>query len=232
MKRPLLIVRPEPGASMTAELARARGWEAVAAPLFAVRPLSWPPPRPEDFDALLLTSANAARCGGEGLRRFAALPTYAVGEKTAAAARAAGLTVAAVAGGNAAGAAALLRAACCRAVLHLAGAHVRQFDSQGLEITRISVYVSEAVSGPGRDFEAVLSRAPVTLIHSARAGAAFARWVGEALAERSTIALAGISRAALAPAGEGWGEVAVAARPDDAALLEAAAHLCVDAAIR
>ena len=85
----LLIVRPQPGADESAKRARALGLEPIVAPLFETRALDWIQPDPGDFDAILLTSANAARLGGDGLKPFLALPCYAVGERTAAAARAA-----------------------------------------------------------------------------------------------------------------------------------------------
>ena len=66
------------------------GLEPIVAPLFTVRALAWTPPDPARFDAVLLTSANAARHGGDGMTPFLALPCYAVGERTAAAARSAG----------------------------------------------------------------------------------------------------------------------------------------------
>jgi uroporphyrinogen-III synthase len=48
-------------------------------------------PAAEDFEAVLFTSANAPRHGGDGLAPFRALPCYAVGEATALAAAEAGL---------------------------------------------------------------------------------------------------------------------------------------------
>ncbi|MBC7987264.1 MAG: uroporphyrinogen-III synthase, partial [Sphingomonadaceae bacterium] len=89
MSRNLLIVRPEPGASATAQRARTRGWEPLVAPLFAIAPLAWAPRDPAAFDALLLTSANAVSHGGKALGKYRELPVYAVGAATAAAARAA-----------------------------------------------------------------------------------------------------------------------------------------------
>ena len=57
----MLILRPQPGADETAARARTLGLEPVVAPLFTIRPLAWEPPDPAEFDAVLLTSANAAR---------------------------------------------------------------------------------------------------------------------------------------------------------------------------
>ena len=88
----VLILRPQPGAGETAERARALGLEPVVTPLFSVRALDWTPPDPGNFDAVMLTSASAARQASDGLTPFKALPCYAVGEATAAAAEEAGFT--------------------------------------------------------------------------------------------------------------------------------------------
>ncbi|HEY0269506.1 MAG TPA: uroporphyrinogen-III synthase, partial [Sphingomonas sp.] len=63
MSRPLLVLRPEPGASATVAAAQAMGLEAIAAPLLTVRPLGWSLPD-DPPEAVLMTSANAARHGG------------------------------------------------------------------------------------------------------------------------------------------------------------------------
>lgn len=222
MSRVLLIVRPEPGASSSAAAARARGWEPVVAPLFVVRALQWTPPDPAGFDALLLTSANAARYGGDGLRALRALPVYAVGESTARAAREACVSVTAIAGGTADAAAALIRAAGHRSVLHLAGRDARGFEEAWLAITRIAVYAADEVAGPVTGFSEALARQPVVLLHSVRAAQAFARRVGAADADRATIALVGVSAHVLAAAGGGWRAAATAATPHDDAMLDAA----------
>src|SRR3546814_5342631 len=79
---PLLILRPEPGASMTAGRATALGLQPVCYPLFQVRPCVWDAPDPAEFDAIMLTSANALLHGGPQLDRFKHLPAFAVGEAT------------------------------------------------------------------------------------------------------------------------------------------------------
>ena len=86
---PLIVTRPEPGNSSTVERARAMGLDARAIPLFAARPLDWTPPAAANFDALLFTSASAARLAGAGLASLSPLPAYAVGAATADAVQAA-----------------------------------------------------------------------------------------------------------------------------------------------
>ena len=93
--RRLLVLRPEPGASATVKRACEQGLEAVAVPLFEVEPMGWQAPEAASFDALLLTSANAIRHGGDDLAKLRGLRVYAVGEATAQAARDAGFDIAA-----------------------------------------------------------------------------------------------------------------------------------------
>src|SRR3546814_9917118 len=54
----------------------------MTAPLFFVHSVEWTPPG-EQFDALMLTSANAVRLAGPLPDRWLALPCYAVGNATA-----------------------------------------------------------------------------------------------------------------------------------------------------
>lgn len=90
----VLITRPEPGAAETARRVEALGWRPVLAPalVLAPRAFAWPPAQ-----ALLLTSRAAARALPP-----ADLPVLAVGEATAAEARARGFTRVEAAAGDAA----------------------------------------------------------------------------------------------------------------------------------
>src|SRR5690242_6691986 len=96
MSRAVAVLRPEPGNAATAAAIEALGLTAIRLPLFEIHAIDWAPPDATRFDALLLTSANAARHAGQGLAGFRSLPVHAVGEATAAAAREAGLEVVAV----------------------------------------------------------------------------------------------------------------------------------------
>ncbi|MEP7239294.1 MAG: uroporphyrinogen-III synthase [Devosia sp.] len=88
----MLVTRPEPEASDTAARLAALGIEPVTAPLlrFAVLPTTLPDAA--GFAALAVTSANGLRALAErgDLARFAHLPAYCVGARTAAAARSLG----------------------------------------------------------------------------------------------------------------------------------------------
>ena len=209
----LLILRPEPGGSETAARARAIGLEPVTAPLFAIRPVDGPQVDPSLYDAVLLTSANGARHAPAGL---AGLPCFAVGESTAEAARAAGFADIRTGPSDGAAAAAMMAAAGVRRALHLCGREHLPVEAAAVAIERRPVYSAEPVERERFEGPAV------AMIHSARAGARFADLVGD----RAAIAVAAISPAAAAAAGEGWAAKAVAAAPRDQALLELAAKLC------
>ncbi len=216
----ILVLRPEPGASATAARARAMGLEPVVAPLFTIKPLEWEAPDPARVDAILLTSANAAREAGPKLAAYAALPCHAVGEATAAAARQAGF--ADVRAGPSDGAAAL--AAMSGRVLHLCGREHLPLAHPGVSVERRIVYAAEPVSALPPAAADGLARGAVALIHSPRAAATFASFLAEDA--RHGVTAAAISAAAAAALGSGWAHVAAAARPRDEALLELAAELC------
>jgi uroporphyrinogen-III synthase len=208
-----VILRPQPGGDATVARARAAGIDALAIPLFEVVPVEWIAPTAADYDALLLTSANAVRHGGQQLAALRELAAYCVGEATAAAAQAAGLTVAGIGAGDAAalieGMPQGLR------LLHLAGRNHRALPG----VDTIIVYDSAAIDPPPA-LDALIGG--VAMVHSPRAGARLA----ELVEQRSDIAIAAISPAAAAACGGGWREVQAIAEPVDSALLALAAALC------
>jgi uroporphyrinogen-III synthase len=214
MKR-VLVLRPEPGASTTVERACRLGLDAVSVPLFEVEPVGWSAD-PTGFDGLLLTSANAVRCGGKGLERLRGLQAYAVGEATARTAHDAGFDV--VATGNSDVAGLLSSLPHGLKLLHLCGADRHQPERTPQEITPVIVYRSRLIDVPD------LSSASdcVALIHSPRAGRRFAQLVDD----RASIAIAAISAAAADACGTGWLSLDVADDPSDNALLALAASLC------
>lgn len=209
----VLIVRPQPGADETAARARELGLDPIVAPLFETRPLDWTPPDPTAFYAVLLTSANAARLGGDGLRPLLALPCYAVGERTAVAALAAGFTDVRIGPSDGAALAVMAERDGARSMLHLGG---RDHVAVG-NATPIAVYASEPTGALPPD-----PGGTVALLHSPRAASRFA----ELAPDRGTIVIAAISAQTAAAADGGWKQVAIAVAPRDEALLELAAKLC------
>jgi uroporphyrinogen-III synthase len=212
----VLVLRPQPGAAATVERARALRLDAVAVPLFEVEAVDWVAPEARGFDALLLTSANALRLGGDGLHSLRGLKTFAVGEATAVAAREAGFDVAAT--GDAGVERLLGSIPPDLRLLHLCGEDRREPEGAAQAITALTVYRATPIEHP--DLAGV--EGSIALIHSPRAGRRFA----EVVADRRTIGIAAISASAAEAVGEGWKEVAVADRPSDDALLALAASLC------
>lgn len=182
---------------------------------------------PGGFDALLLTSAQAAMLAGAGAPRH--LPAYVVGEATATAARAAGFEVVRIGGGDAAAAIAGAARDGRRRLLHLAGRDRTAPNlSPGVEIVVREVYAAELVPELAGDAVAALRARPVdwALLFSARTAAHFAALVDGLGVARSAIGVAAISPAALAAAGEDWARAVAAERPDEAHVLAAAGLLC------
>jgi uroporphyrinogen-III synthase len=216
-----LVLRPEPGAAATVRRAEALGFDTITAPLFTVAPLAWDAPDPADHDALMLTSANTLRHAGTDLAHYRALPVYAVGETTAAAARSAGFANIRIGQSDAADLLALMAADGIQRPLHLAGREHRDIDHPALTITRRIVYAADPVAAlPGTAREALAGGA-VALLHSPRAASLFAALVDK----RSMIRIAAISPATAEAAGNGWLGVAIAAAPNDTELLKAASQL-------
>jgi uroporphyrinogen-III synthase len=219
---PLLILRPQPGADETAARARTLGLEPIVAPLFTVRALDWEPPTTDAFDAIMLTSANAARRAGAGLAAFLGLPCYAVGEATAAAASDAGFTDVRIGAEDGVALLMTMEADGITRALHPCGADHITLEPAEMRIVRIPVYEAQAVEALPSQAEAALSGNVVALLHSARA----ARLFGTLATDRSRITVAAISPRTARAAGVGWRQLAVATEPRDHALLALAAKLC------
>ncbi len=198
------------------------GLEAITAPIFRIAPVDWQAPESEAFDAVLLTSANAARWAGPKLLQFARLPCYAVGEATTAAAAGAGFGDVRTGPSDGAAVASLMETDGVKAAFHPCGRHHIAFDAPPTRIERRIVYESRALNAlpEGLDGSALV------LIHSPRSAAQLAQLAKEAGAPKDRVALAAISEAAAQAAGPGWKAKSVACEPRDHALLELAVKLC------
>jgi uroporphyrinogen-III synthase len=214
--RRVLVLRPEPGASATVAKARERGLDAFAVPLFEIESIEWSAQEPNQFDGLLLTSANAVRSAGERLSELRSLPVYAVGEATAEAAREVGFDIAAT--GNAGVGRLLASIDPVLKLLHLCGEDRRVVSASNQQITPIVVYRSKPIVDP----DLSVARNAVALIHSPRSGHRFA----DLADNRGSIVIAAISEAAADAVGGGWMTIEVATSPNDDALLALAARLC------
>lgn len=120
----VLVTRPQPDAQATAARLAAAGHAALVDPMLVVKPIADARPPAGPFAAVALTSVNGARllAARDEMAALAALPLYAVGRRTAAAAPSAFREVH-VAGGDGAALASLLRERLAPGarILHVAG---------------------------------------------------------------------------------------------------------------
>ena len=222
---PLIILRPEPGASETAARAAASGLVVHKLPLFAAGPVDWTVPDPALFDGLLLTSANAPRFAGTGLGALQSLPAWCVGPASAEAAESAGLTVRHVGGDGAQSVVEAAAAAGARHLLWLAGEdRTPLMPPEPLSLTIVPVYHARPlpVAADALPAEAVV------LIHSKRA----ARRLATLATDRSRLHMVAISHAVADAAGRGWASCHTVGSPDDGEMVAIAAKLCHEAAKR
>lgn len=218
-----MILRPEPGAGRTAQAVARLGLEAVVHPLFAPQALEWTAPVAGDFDALLMTSANAARLAGPALAAYRGLPAYAVGSATAAALQAQGFERVVAGDGDASAIAAQIATDGHRAVLHLAGTTVAPMEAGPLHVTRIAVYsMASLPPDPALLQDAVPGS--VLLVHSPRAGERLAGQVP--MAARAGLHIVAISPAALTACGAGWASGTAPDQPRDDDMLALVVGLC------
>lgn len=217
----VVILRPKPGASETLERAKSRGLEVDSIPLFTVEPIDWTPPEASSFDAVLLTSANAVRCGGDRIKELRGLPAHAVGKATADAAREAGFDIAST---GTSGVERLLGSLeADLKLLHIAGEDRIQTPEARQKITSVPVYRSRPID-PAPDLAA--AKDGVVLVHSPRAAKRFAELADAQGLKRADVRLAAISAAAAEAAGSGWRHVATSGHPTDEGLLALAEQLC------
>jgi uroporphyrinogen-III synthase len=214
--RPVVVLRPEPGASATAAKAQSLGLEVRTVPLFTVAPVSWKAPDPEAFDGLVATSGNIFRCGGPALDALLDLPVHAVGEATAAAARDAGFRVATT--GEHGIDALLSMIDPSLRLLHPCGEERREPVNPRQSIVPLVVYRAVAIADPPLG----TLEGAVALVHSPRAGRRFAGLVSR----RESTHIAAISDAAAVACGSGWCSVTTSDVPSDEGLLALAARLC------
>jgi uroporphyrinogen-III synthase len=218
---PLIVTRPEPGNAATVEQAKKLGLDAHAMPLFAARPIEWRAPAAENFDALLLTSAFAAKLAGADLAKLSSLPVYAVGAATARAAEGEGLRVAMTGSADAQRLLDDMAPQNIRMILWLCGQDRSEFDARGATICPLPCYAVEPVAPPA-EWSALIANPAILLAHSARAAQRISDLVDDA---RGHLALVAISSSVAAAAGEGWRDLAVAGQPNDAAMLAEAGAL-------
>lgn len=219
------MTRPQPAADKTAAALAARGVDSLVEPLLHIVPRD-SVPELDGVAALLFTSAN-------GVNAFADcsacrdLPLLAVGDATAAAARAAGFTSVHSADGAVGDLAALARRLLPpgATLLHGAGADVAgdlAADLPGYFIRRLTLYDAVAATALSPMAESALRAGEIDAVllyspRTARTFAALAKAAGVDTGRLIAIAMSDNVAAVLAP--NGWRGVKVAAAPTGAAML-------------
>lgn len=202
------------------------GLEAVVAPIFSLKACEWQPPDSSDLDAIVFTSANAARLGGNALACFTPLPCYAVGESTALAAKAAGFGDVRIGPADGAALLDMVAEGGVASAFHPCGHDHITLAHPAIRIERRVVYGADEVAALPVEAMVALEEDALALIHSPRAGQHFGRLLDAAGLARGAVDIAAISEAAAETAGAGWKSIHVADAPRDYALLELAANLC------
>ncbi len=239
----ILVTRPLPDGETTASALRAKGFAVLLAPMLRFEPVAFQDDDEASYGAVIVTSANALRAVAARLQNspLLELPLFAVGEHTAAAARAAGFSNVISAGSDAEGLRERILAAVkakelkkTSRLLYLAGADLArdlagELGTRGFAVVTRTTYRMVAVAHlPEETRKAFATDAVEAVLHySRRSARAFIEAIRAAGVEVSALALpqyclsAGVATV-LRDAGAV--RVVVAASPDEGALLAALAE--------
>lgn len=232
----VLVTRAEPEAGRTAALLAARGHEALVAPLLTPRPVAAAIPR-DGLAAVVVTSPRTVRMMEAGsLPALRVLPTFAVGDRTAAALGDAGFADIRSAAGDVRALARLIGAAGLPAGSTLVhpggeqragdlGAALREY---GLNLVSPVVYRMESATALPDCAHAALAAGTLDAVlhYSPRSARVFADLaVAGGIADAALRPLHACLSPAVAEALEPLGapSVVIAAHPDEPALLDALA---------
>ncbi len=236
----VLVTRPQPDDETTAASLRARGFEVLKAPMLRFEPVAFQDDTDAAYGAVIVTSANALRGIEPHLEnsRLLALPLFAVGERTAAAARGAGFENVISADGDAAGLRDCVLASVktkelkkTNPLLYLAGADLArdlagELGERGFTVVTHTTYrMSPVASLPREICDAFAAhRIEAVLHYSRRSARAFLQAARAGGVEISALAIPQCcisAQVATVVRDAGATQVVVAATPDENALLEA-----------
>lgn len=219
--KPLLVLRPQPGADETAQRAVAQGLAPLVIPMFEVQAVPWSVDPTIPYDAVFITSSNGLQFIDNSLNQLNKLPILCVGQATAEAALRAGLRDITTGSDGAAALADLAAALGYHHLLWLAGEPHTPISHPDLIFDVKIVYKTVELDIDAQVRE-VAKQPLIALVHSPRAARRFAGLA----AERAHIDLVAISEKAAIAAGPGWASVHWPDAPSDGAMLEIAAPLC------
>lgn len=219
--KPLLVLRPQPGADDTAARAANGGLNPRVFPLFEIKPTPWSIEAEKLYDAIFITSSNTLKFSEKNIDIVKNIPTLCVGEKTAKAARDAGFSNVLAGQNDAASLAELAASLGYRHLLWLCGRPSIPVSHPDLRFDIKIVYEMIETEIDGQ-LDEMLKHPCVALLHSPRAAQKFA----ELALDHRHIDIVAISEKAAIAAGPGWASVQWPDAPSDAAMLEIAAPLC------
>ena len=235
----VLVTRPHPDDETTAAGLRARGFEVLLAPMLRFEPVAFDDDEDMRYGAVIVTSANALRGierqlkGNKLLKR----PLFAVGDRTASAARGIGFETVISAKGDAASLRDLVLASVkakalkkASPLLYLAGADLArdlagELGERGFTVVTQTTYRMVPLSGlPRETCDAFAANGVEAVLHySRRSARAFLESVRAAGVEISALAIPQycISAAVASVVRDaGATQVMVASSPDENALFE------------
>jgi uroporphyrinogen-III synthase len=243
----ILVTRPQPDNEKTGASLRARGFEVLLAPMLRFEPVALPEDPGAAYAAVIVTSANALRAVESQLGEYGllGLPLFAVGERTAAAAREAGFGTVISADGDGADLRDLVvvqarkwakdkkkskeKVKTARPLLYLAGAELSrdlasELTEHGLDVVTRTTYRMVASQGLPREVCSAIAANQIEAVlhYSARSARAFLDAVRSAGVEISALAVRQCCISATVAAilrEAGATQVTVASSPDENALL-------------
>jgi uroporphyrinogen-III synthase len=236
----VLVTRPQPDDEATAAALRARGFEVLTAPMLRFEPVAFQDDTDAAYGAVIVTSANALRGIEPHLEnsRLLALPLFAVGERTADAARGVGFENVVSADGDAAGLRDCVLASVktkelrkASPLLYLAGADLArdlagELGERGFTVVTHTTYRMAPVSSLPREICDAFAahRIEAVLHYSRRSARAFLQAARAGGVEISALAIPQCclsAQVATVVRDGGATQVVVAATPDENALLGA-----------
>ncbi|MCO4317421.1 uroporphyrinogen-III synthase [Phyllobacterium sp. 21LDTY02-6] len=229
MLKTVLVTRPEPGATRTAERLQRRGYQPIVLPLTSIEAIACELPG-LDFDAVAVTSANALRhAPPDMLARLTHLPLFAVGEATADEGRKAGFGTVTEGAGDGEQLAAVLREELPRGarIAYLTG-RVRTAEFERLvmagerQMIAVELYDTKFITYQENDIRSIFKDIVLDfcLVYSAKGGEALVELVRRAAGPFSNTKFLCLSeKIATILNANGLTKIGVANRPQEEALL-------------
>lgn len=227
----MLVTRPEPDAQSTLERLQALDIEAMAAPLMVRQALDASLPPPDGFKAMVVTSANAIRAliDRGAVDTYRHLPVFAVGDRTALEAEAAGFTRVSSAAGamqdlvNAMAIARLRGPILYPAGKHQSGDLAGALAPQGIMVATAKIYDMVPIAALPETVMAALGNGGLdaVLLYSRRTAEVFAQLAATLdRGQRNRVAMLCLSEAVAEPLlGAHFHRISLADRPDEDAMM-------------